>query len=85
MPLINCKVELSLKWIENCVLTAADNANKVIFKITDAKRFVPIVTLSIEGNSKLPKLLNEGFKRPMDWNEYKVTPNKMIYLIQVVK
>ena len=23
MPLINCKVELSLKWIENCVLTSA--------------------------------------------------------------
>ena len=37
MPLINCKVELSLKWIEYCVLTATDNANKVIFKITDAK------------------------------------------------
>ena len=30
MPLINCKVELSLKWTENCVLTTAatdDNAN----------------------------------------------------------
>ena len=24
MPLINCKVELSLKFIENCVLTAAE-------------------------------------------------------------
>ena len=24
MPLINCKVELSLKWIENCVLTTAE-------------------------------------------------------------
>ena len=62
MPLINCKVELSLKWIENCVLTAANNANKVIFKITDAKLYVPIVTLSIEDNSKLTKLLNEGLK-----------------------
>ena len=30
MPLINCKIELSLKWIENCVLTSAEsgaNAN----------------------------------------------------------
>ena len=34
MPLINCKIELSLKWIENCGLTAADTAT---FKITDAK------------------------------------------------
>ena len=45
MPLINCKVELSLKWIDNCVLTAATTAN---FKIIDAKLYVPIVTLSAE-------------------------------------
>ena len=25
MSLINCKVEFSLKWIENCVLTTAEN------------------------------------------------------------
>ena len=24
MPLINCNVELSLKWIENCKLTRAE-------------------------------------------------------------
>ena len=49
MPLINCKVELSLKWIENCVLTTAAigvNANAIgadsaTFKITDAKLYVP--------------------------------------------
>ena len=62
MPLINCKVELPLKWTENCILTTAANANKAIFKITDAKRYLSIVTLSIEDNSKLSKLLNEGFK-----------------------
>ena len=75
MPLINCKVELSLKWYETCLLTAANTAT---FKITDAKLYVPIVTLSIEDNSKLSKLLNEGFKRPIYWNEYKVTPNKIV-------
>ena len=37
MPLINCKNELSLNWIENCVLTAASNANKTTFEIIDAK------------------------------------------------
>ena len=58
MPLINCKVELSLKWYERCLLTAATTAT---FRITDAKLYVPIVTLSIEDNSKLTKLLNEGF------------------------
>ena len=44
MPLINCKVELSLKWYERCLLTAATTAT---FKIIDAKLYVPIVTLSI--------------------------------------
>ena len=72
MPLINCKVELSLDWIENCVLTTAANANKATFKITDAKLYVPIVTLSIEDNAKLSKLLGEGFKRSIYWNKYKV-------------
>ena len=59
MPLINCKVKLSLKWYERCLLTAATTAT---FAITDAKLYVPIVTLSIEDNSKLTKLLSEGFK-----------------------
>ena len=75
MPLINCKVELSLKWYERCLLTAATTAT---FTITDAKLYVPIVTLSIEDHSKLTKLLNKGFKRPIYWNEYKVTPNKIV-------
>ena len=75
MPLINCKVELSLKWYERCLLTAATTA---FFKITDAKLYVPIVTLSIEDNSKLSKLLSKGFKRPIYWNEYKLTPNKIV-------
>ena len=46
------------------------------FTITDAKPYVPIVTLSIEDNAKLSKLLSEGFKRPVYWNMYKIIPNK---------
>ena len=80
MPLIKCKVELSLKWYERCLLTAATRAT---FRITDAKLYVPIVTLSIEDNSKLTKLLNELFKRPIYWNEYKVIPNKTVELAAV--
>ena len=75
MPLINCKVELSLKWYERCLLTAATTAT---FKITDAKLYVPIVTLSAEDNAKLSKLLSEGFKRTVYWNEYKVIGNKIV-------
>ena len=62
MPLINCKAEVSLKQIENCVFTTAANVNKATFEITDAKVHVPIVTLSIEGNTKLSKLIGDGFK-----------------------
>ena len=74
IPLINCKIELSLTWDENCILTNVDGNST--YKITDAKLYVPIVTLSIEDNSKLTKLLSEGFKRSVYRNKYKVIPNK---------
>ena len=51
-------------------------AGNSTFTITDAKIYVPVVTLSIEDNAKLTKLLNEGFKRSVYWNKYKVIPNK---------
>ena len=70
MPLINCKVELSLKWYENCILSSAGTA--ATFAITDTKLYVPVVTLKTEDNVKLSKLLNEGFKRSVYWNKYKV-------------
>ena len=58
MPLNNCKVELSLNWLENCVLTSAaigananaTGADSATFTMTDAKLYVPIVTLSAEDN-----------------------------------
>ena len=61
MPLINCKVDLSLRWIEKCVLTTAaigadanaTGTGSATFKITDAKLYVPVVTLSTEDNVKL--------------------------------
>ena len=83
MPFINCKVELSLNWIENCVVASSDNANKAIFKITDTKLYVSVVTLSAEDNAKLSKLLNEGFKRTAYWNEYKVNGNKIVEIPRV--
>ena len=77
IPLINCIVELSLKWIENCVLTISANANNATFKITDAKLYVSIVTLSAD-NAKLSKLLDEGLKRSIYWNKYKVIDNRVL-------
>ena len=40
------------------------------FKITNTKLYVPVVTLSSKSNVKLVKLLEEGFKRPVYWNEH---------------
>ena len=88
MPLINCKIELSLIWIGNCVLPAAPTGNNVdatgadsaTFEITDAKRYVLIVTLSAEDNAKLSKLLSEGFKNSVCWNKYKVVDNKVVQI-----
>ena len=70
MPLINCKIEFSLGWYEECILS--NDGNSATFTITDAKLYVAIVTLRTEDNTKLSKLLSEGFKRPIHWNKYKV-------------
>ena len=86
IPLINCKIELSLKWIKNCVLTSAvivtnasaTGADSATFKITDPKLYVPIVTLSAEDNIKLQKFLGKGFKISIYWNKYKVIDDKVV-------
>ena len=72
MPLINCKVELKLRWAKHCVLsvTSSDNANgdnddnKIRFTIKGTK-------LLVRGNQKLSKLLSKGFERSVYWNEHK--------------
>ena len=71
MPLINCKVELKLKWTKYCVLSAVGNdnndanSNNIIFIIKDTKLYVPVVTLSAKSNQKLTKLLSKGFERSL--------------------
>ena len=60
------------------MLTTFANANKATFKITDAKLYVPIVTLSIEDNARLSKLLRKGFKRSIYWNKYQIIDNKLV-------
>ena len=54
MPLTDCKIEFSLGWYEECILSSGGTA--ATFIITDAKLYVPIVTLKIEDNTKLTKL-----------------------------
>ena len=78
IPLINCKIELSLKWFENSILSSAGAA--ATFTITDTKLYVLIVTLKIEDNTKLSKLLSDGFKRSIYWKKYKVVDNILVQI-----
>ena len=74
MPLINCKVELSVPCDPNCVLSNLVGASTVT--TADAKHYVPVLTFWTEDNAKLWKLSSEGFKRPFYWNKYKLITNK---------
>ena len=56
MPLINCKINLELNWIEDCISSKARNSAK--FKITDSKLHLLIVTLSTKDNVNLTKQLS---------------------------
>ena len=40
-------------------------------QITDAKLYVPVVTLSKENNIKLLEKLKSGFKKTIKWNKYR--------------
>ena len=70
MSLINCEISLQLKWSKNSILVGGTAANQnPIFKITDTKLYVPVVTLSIQVNIKLLKQLESIFKRTINWNK----------------
>ena len=75
MPLINCEIELILRWSAGCVIIYTDAANQVpIFAITETNLYVPVVTLSIQDNAKLLPQLKSGFKRRISWNKYLSKP-----------
>ena len=72
MPLINCEVNLILAWPSTCVITISTGEGK--FAITDTKLYVPVVTLSTQGNTKLLQQLKSGFKRTVNCNKYQSDP-----------
>ena len=47
------------------------NPENATFQITDAKLYVPVVTLSKENDTKLLEQLKSGFKRTIKWNKYR--------------
>ena len=40
------------------------------FSITETKLYVPVVTLSTQGDAKLLQQLKSGFKATINWNKY---------------
>ena len=56
MPLINCEVELTLKWTNRYVLSAIandnddGNSNNITFTTKDTRLYAPVVTLSAKDN-----------------------------------
>ena len=94
MPLINCKIELKLKWTRYWVLSANGNdndngnANNIIFTIKGTNICVSVVVLSTRDNQKLSKLLSKGFERSVYWNDYKTksenksTTNEYKYFLE---
>ena len=69
MPLINCKIKLTLTWKKECVLST--DAGDAVFIINDTKMYVPLVTLSKEDNKDFIEQQNKGFQRYIYWNGYK--------------
>ena len=77
--MINCEVSLTLTWSESCVLISKatrkaspdadpavagiNNPTNGVFKITDCKLYVPVVTLSAEDDNTLLEQLKTGFKK----------------------
>ena len=68
MPSINCEIELLLIWSKDCVITNSEGEGK--FQITEAKLYVPVMTLSTQDNAKLLQQLKSSFKRTINWNKY---------------
>ena len=76
ISLINCEINLILTLCGKCVLSNDTKATS--FATTDAKLYVPVVTLSTQHNTKLLEQLKSGFERTVYWNKYqtKIPPER---------
>ena len=77
LPLIQCEIEVDLKWSNNWVIfeisrtleVGRDNSVDVTLtigatlKINNAKLYVPVVNLPISNNIKFLENIKQGFKR----------------------
>ena len=63
---LSIKSEISIKvtWSKKCIIPGNDAAT---FQATNAKLYVPLVTLSTKNNLKILRQLKIGFKRSVNW------------------
>ena len=61
-----------ITWSSTCAITNSTGEGR--FKITDAKLFVLVVTLSTQDNAKLLQQLKSGFRKTINWNKYQSEP-----------
>ena len=82
LPTLNVEVTIPLKYLShfwrsldlpliNCEIEQTNNITSVNVVITTTKLYVPIVTLSINGNVKLLENIKQGYKRKLFWNKYR--------------
>ena len=75
MPLNNCEINIILTWSTNRVTVSTNVAiQNVSFEISNTKLYVPVLTLSLQDNTKLLQQLKSGFKRVTNWNIYLSKP-----------
>ena len=69
MTLIYCEINVILTSSEKCDFSPNEAAyQQTTYSINDTKLFILVVTLSIQENSKLLKLLKSTFKQIVFWN-----------------
>ena len=61
MPLINCEVGLILTWPADCIVIYTNFENQVpTFTRIETNLYVPVVTLSTEGDAKIITTITIG-------------------------
>ena len=53
------------------VCEVATQTTGATFQVNNAKIYVPVVTLSINKNSKFLENINQGFRSTISWNKYR--------------
>ena len=70
--LLKCEIGLGLSRVEDCALSERHNIiTGATFQINNAKRYVLIVTLSINDYIKLLENIKQVFERTLSWGRYR--------------